>query len=117
MYIVFDLFSTTTLGCTKISALLFFRRIFCTPSHRTFFAYLTLITIIIVALWTVAFNILTGLACGTHFSALWTSRQDYTKYCRKTSWGFLLGLAVSDFVLDIWILSLPLPQVSVKREI
>lgn len=111
LYFVFDLFSTTTLGCTKIGALLFFRRIFCIPSHRTFFAHLTLITIIIVALWTVCYDILTGLTCGSHFSALWTGPQDYAHYCRQTAWRFLLSLSISDFLLDIWILSLPLPQI------
>ena len=113
LYAAFDLFSTTTLGCTKVGAVLFFRRIFCTMARKSFFSYLTLITIIVVALWTAAFDILTGLACGTHFSALWTGPRDYDRYCRKTSWRFLLSLSVSDFLLDIWILALPLPRVSI----
>lgn len=81
-------------------------------SQRTFFSYLTLISIIVVALWTAGYDILTGLACGTHFSALWTGPHDYDRYCRTTAWWFLLSLTISDFLLDIWILALPLPQAS-----
>lgn len=117
MHVVFDLFSTTTLGFIKIGALLFFRRVFCVLGRKTFFAHATLITIIMVALWIVALDIATGLACGTHFTALWTGARNYANYCHKNSWRFLLSLAVSDFILDIWILSLPLPQVSVGRHI
>ena len=80
--------------------------------QRTFFSYLTLISITVVALWTAGYDILTGLACGTHFSALWTSPRDYDRYCRTTAWRFLLSLTISDFLLDIWILALPLPQAS-----
>ena len=112
LYLAFDLFSTTALGCTKVGALLFFRRIFCVTGRRTLFSSLTLISIAVVALWTAGYDILTGLACGTHFSALWTSRRDYDRYCRKTAWRFLLSLTISDFLLDVWILALPLPQAS-----
>ena len=112
LYFVFDLFSTTTLGCTKVGALLFFRRIFCATGQRTVFSYLTLISIAVVALWTAGYDILTGLACGTHFSALWTGPREYARYCRTTAWRFLLSLTISDFLLDVWILALPLPQAS-----
>lgn len=121
VYFVSNIFSTTTLGFTKIGALLFFRRIFCKPGRRrTFFAHLTLTTIIFVALWTVALNVFSGLQCGTHFSALWSRARDFEQYCYRTSWRFLLSLAVSDFLLEVWILSLPIPQIwaiqtSVKR--
>lgn len=57
--------------------------------------------------------ILTGLICGTHFSALWTSRSDYLKYCGAAH-PYLLSLSISDFLLDIWILALPIPQVGAR---
>ena len=56
---------------------------------------------------------LTGLTCGTHFSALWTGHKDFAKYCKATD-PYLLSLAISDFLLDIWILTLPVPQVSLS---
>ncbi|KAI1416517.1 hypothetical protein F5Y13DRAFT_186135 [Hypoxylon sp. FL1857] len=65
-------------------------------------------TIVVVILWLSVFQFLTGFQCGTHFSALWDG--NYEKYC-TISFPFLYGLAVSDFLLDIWILSLPIPRV------
>ena len=112
LYIAFDFFSITTLGGVKICALLFFRRIFCVPNGRTVFHALTLITIIVVALWTMAFLILTGLQCGTHFSALWSSAVARVRYCHM-SYPFLLSLTISDFLLDIWIIGLPVYPVGV----
>ena len=70
MYLALDIFSASTLGCTKIGALLFFRRIFCTVGRRTLFSYLTLISIIAVALWTMAYDILPLLAWHPHIRAL-----------------------------------------------
>lgn len=58
------------------------------------------------------FLILTGLQCGTHFSALWSGALAQAQYCH-ISYPFLLGLTISDFLLDIWIICLPLPQVGV----
>ena len=57
---------------------------------------------------------LTGLSCGTHFSALWTSRQDFAKYC-QTAEKFLLSLSISDFLIDLWIMGLPIPQVRIFK--
>lgn len=65
-------------------------------------------TMVVVIVWLFVFQFLTGFQCGTHFSALWDG--NYEKYC-TLSFPFLYGLAVSDFLLDIWILSLPVPRV------
>lgn len=62
----------------------------------------------IVVLWLVVFQFLTGFQCGTHFSAAWDG--NYEKYC-TLSFPYLYGFAISDFLLDIWILSLPVPRV------
>lgn len=110
LYVAFDFFSILTLGCTKISALFFLRRIFCVLGHRTLFSALTLWTVAIVVLWVIAFLMLTGLQCGTHFSALWTGKEDYARYCH-ISFPYLAGFAISDFLLDLWIICLPIPQI------
>lgn len=68
-----------------------------------------MITVVVVVLWLFVFSILAGLQCGTHFSALWDGT--YTQYC-TISFPFLYGLAVSDFLLDVWILVLPIPRVA-----
>lgn len=68
----------------------------------------TWVTIIVVILWLLVFQFLTGFQCGTHFSALWDGY--YVQYC-TISFPFLYGLVISDFLLDIWILVLPIPGV------
>ena len=112
LYIAFDFFSISTLGGVKICALLFFRRIFCALSGRNAFHAFTLTTIIVVALWTVAFLVLSALQCGTHFSAFWSSIAIRVHYCR-ISYPYLLGLTISDFLLDVWIICLPSHPVSI----
>lgn len=65
-------------------------------------------SIVIVACWLVTFVLLAGFECSTHFSALWDGT--YGKYC-TISFPYLYGLAISDFLLDVWILALPIPSV------
>ena len=109
MQVAWDILSTCALACLNISAIFFHRRIFCVSGNKTYFSIATLATAMIVALWLVAFLLLTGFQCGSHFSALWNGT--YVKYC-TVSFPFLYGLVISDFVLDVWILALPVPPVS-----
>lgn len=95
------------LACSKASALFFYRRVFCTGPGRLLNKIL-IASIIVVGLWVVAFEVLTGFQCHTHFSALWDGT--YMKYC-TISFPFLHGLAISDVLLDIWILAVPIPLV------
>lgn len=108
LQIAWDILSTTSLACIKLSALCFYRRIFCVGGKNDWFNIASIITIMIVVIWLVVFQFLTGFQCGTHFSALWNGT--YTEYC-TISFPFLYGLAVSDFLLDIWILALPIPRI------
>ncbi|OTB14037.1 hypothetical protein K445DRAFT_24178 [Daldinia sp. EC12] len=91
-----------------LSAVFFYRRIFCTSGKRTTFGIVTWVTITVVILWLLVFQFLTGFQCGTHFSALWVG--SCTKCC-TISFPFLYGLVISDFLLDIWILALPIPNI------
>lgn len=102
------MFGTTSLACSKLSALFFYRRIFCTGGKDQWFHKCIISTVAVVAIWLVVFQFLTGFQCGTHFSAAWNG--DYTKYC-TISFPYLYGFAISDFLLDIWILLLPVPRV------
>lgn len=99
---------TASLACSKLSALSFYRRIFCVRGIRTWFSHCVIGTIVVVVLWLVVFEFLTGFQCGTHFSAAWDGT--YVEYC-TLSFPFLYGYAVSDFLVDIWILALPVPRV------
>lgn len=96
------------LGCTKASALFFYKRIFCVAGRKETLNIIVTCSIVVVALWTLVFEFLTGFQCGTHFSALWDG--NYLKYC-TISFPFLYGEAISDFLLDVWVLSLPIPSV------
>lgn len=53
----------------------------------------------------VAFVILSIFQCGTHFSALWDGTQ--VKYC-KIIYPVFDAMAISDVILDVWILVLPI---------
>lgn len=121
LYVAFNLFSIATLACIKISAVLFYRRIFCIHGCRSFFNTFRVLTIIIIITWMVGYMMLTGLSCGTHFSALWGSQKAFSKYC-QTQHKFLLSFSISDFLLDLWILGLPMPKIwalhsTVRRKI
>ncbi|KAI0116824.1 hypothetical protein F4814DRAFT_414078 [Daldinia grandis] len=106
--ITLDVLTNNTLACVKLSALFFYRRIFCAGGKWTTFGTVTWVTIVVVILWLLIFQFLTGFQCGTHFSALWDG--SYVQYC-TISFPFLYGLVISDFLLDVWILVLPIPDI------
>lgn len=108
LQIVWDVFGTASLACSKLSALFFYRRIFCVGGKGHWFDKCIIGTIMIVVLWLVVFQFLMGFQCGTHFSAAWDG--NYKKYC-TFSFPYLYGFTISDFLLDIWILSLLVPRV------
>lgn len=108
LYYAISVLLSITLACTKMSALFFYRRVFCSVPYSKAFNIITIVSIVIVGCWLIAFEILSGLQCGTHFSALWNG--NYEKYC-TISFSQLYGLAISDFLLDVWILVLPIPVI------
>jgi hypothetical protein len=93
------------MACSKLSALYFFKRLF-SVSTRVY--WVTIGAIVVVLLWVFVFQFLTGFQCGTHFSALWNGT--YKEYC-TLSFPYLYGFAISDFILDVWIVCLPIPRV------
>ncbi|CAG8957410.1 hypothetical protein HYFRA_00011391 [Hymenoscyphus fraxineus] len=109
LQIAWDILSNASLAFVKLSVLYFYRRIFCSGASKEWFHFASIITVIVVVLWLVVFSFLTGFQCGTHFSALWNGT--YLQYC-TISFPFLYGLAVSDFLLDVWILVLPIPRIA-----
>jgi hypothetical protein len=111
MFFAFDIFAVLSMGLTKISALFFFKRIFCTGHKKEVFNYITIGSVIIIVLWMIAFLIMSFFECGTHISAEWTSDAAVAaKYCTH-NYPVLEGLAISDFLLDIFVLLLPIPKV------
>ncbi|KAI0473566.1 hypothetical protein GGR56DRAFT_648003 [Xylariaceae sp. FL0804] len=105
--IALDVLTNNTLAGVKLSAVFFYRRILCTNGQRAM-NIATWATVTLVVLWLFVFQFLTGFQCGTHFSALWDG--SYDQYC-SLSFPFLYGLTISDFLLDVWILLLPIPSI------
>ena len=98
-----------SVACTKLSALFFYRRIFCGKDITGSWLGIAILALIMtVAIWLVIFQLLTGFQCGTHFSALWDG--SYVQYC-TISGPFLEGLSISDFLLDVIIIILPIPRI------
>ncbi|KAI0391215.1 hypothetical protein F5Y17DRAFT_22339, partial [Xylariaceae sp. FL0594] len=106
--VALDILTNNTLAFSKLSALFFYRRIFCEFDKRSPFGWATGITAGLVVAWLLVFQFLAGFQCGTHFSALWDG--GYRRYC-TISFPFLYGLVISDFLLDVWILGLPIPSI------
>lgn len=65
-FISLDGLSVMVLGLAKISALFFYRRIFCSTGRRDIFNYITAIFIALVAIWAVVFVVITYNLCEGH---------------------------------------------------
>ena len=57
-------------------------------------------------------TVMNALQCASHIAALWTTDTNvYMRYCIYV-YPFVTGLAISNFLLDLIVLVIPLPQVS-----
>lgn len=107
----FQFIQILALGFIKLGALFFYRRIFSTGSPNATFNTILYLYIVITILWIIAMLIMNGAQCGSHISTLWTtSVSDYIEYCIYT-FPWLMGFAISNFLLDLMILALPLPKI------
>jgi hypothetical protein len=102
-----------TLGCTKLSFLFLYYRIF-SQQHRAFNAIL-FIMIAICAVWATGFFLGAMLTCPGNVSAYWIHR-DRSKYCFNTK-PYLSALSWSDMVTDLIILVLPIPMASAPNTV
>ena len=104
-----QLLSSAAYGFIKLSIICFCRRLF-VVSKRSIFSTTTAALIVITIAWSISFFWAFLFNCGAHVSAHWGSRQDLQMYC---SWTQRLDNAylVSDLILDIITLIVPLPVV------
>ncbi|KAG5982345.1 hypothetical protein E4U55_002036 [Claviceps digitariae] len=107
--IALNLSSIVCLGSVKASALFFYKRIFCVAGRKAALNVIIITLLVIVACWVVTFEILLAFQCGTHFSAPWDGTQ--LKYCTM-SYPVLQAQAVSDFLLDVLVLIMPMYPVT-----
>ena len=103
----FNLLQTIAVGLVKLAILFFYRRIF---TGRVFkIASWTIITL--TAAWTVVFLFNIIFACGSNVWAEWGSTNDLKIYCDNTV-VMLEAMAITEFIIDLMIILLPVYWVS-----
>lgn len=104
---IIEIITTVNLGITKISILLFYRRLFVVRA----FKIASGIMMGLVASWSLAFTSALAAQCSppTYF---WESFEvDFPLHCTQVLILYQ-GLAISDLILDILVLALPVPMVA-----
>ena len=69
------------------------------------------VTRVIVVLWTIANLMMNALQCGPHITALWDGPAEWLEFCSVISPPFEEAFSISNAIIDVWILVLPLPKV------
>ena len=98
-------------GFIKLSIIAFYRRIFVT-GQKQIFDIVTKILAWVIFLWTITFILIDIFACGRHVTANWGSLSEQSKYCDTIGYTSEEGFAVSDTIIDVFIIASPLPLVS-----
>lgn len=111
VFLSLNILEAWTFGTVKLSALFFYRRLFCTRAKPTHVLnYITWTMIAIVSAWIVTFCIMTFNICGKHNTIEWTVIKGRTKEC-KLNYPYFRAVSISDFILDVIIISLAFPMV------
>ncbi|KAF2660948.1 hypothetical protein K491DRAFT_774271 [Lophiostoma macrostomum CBS 122681] len=97
------------LGFIKASVVLFYRRTFYV-GVRDWFWWVTLLLLISNIGWTIVFTFLFVFYCGLDLWAAWNTVANLAKYCPNGG-PYQNGLAISDFIMDVVIIILPIPKV------
>ena len=110
LIISMDVSSTLCLGFTRISALLFYRRVFAPQGVSKGFRNTLHVTIGIIVCWMIAFIVVPILQCGPDLS-VWAASPSVR--ATKCTLGAKYGLSVSitDLILEIWAIALPIPKI------
>ena len=108
-----DIIEKLAYGSIKLSVLLFYRRIFCTPR----FLKTNDIVIALTAMWTVSFFVVEIFICALHPAILWTYKnaQEKKAQCADSSM-VLLWFAITDVLGDIVILSMPFRPIQILQK-
>ncbi|CAG8970975.1 hypothetical protein HYALB_00007643 [Hymenoscyphus albidus] len=109
LFITLDGLCVMTLGVAKLSALFFYRRIFCSTGRLDFFNISTGFFIVVVTVWTVVFFVTTFRLCGRH-GVEWIAQPRNTAKC-SLIYPYFAATTISDVVLDVLILGLAIPKI------
>ncbi|KAF1949907.1 hypothetical protein CC80DRAFT_579190 [Byssothecium circinans] len=90
-----------------MSIVAFYRRLF-VVDKRSIFGIVTLLTQVVLVLWSLTFILLIIFPCGAHIWANWGSTGDQLALC-PVVFSSEYGLTGSDLILDVYIFLLPLP--------
>ncbi|KAI0907704.1 hypothetical protein F4823DRAFT_601986 [Ustulina deusta] len=107
----FDLIGVFAFGSLKLSILFFYRRIFCvSKTHKDSFNTITTSMVAIVIVWTLSFGIGAIFLCGARPAYAWAPVALVAEHC-TAQLQFLEAYAISDFIVDLFIWSLPIPKI------
>ncbi len=106
----FQILMMTAYGLIKLSALSFYLRIFST-TKRSLFSVTCYVTGLLVVAWTLIFILLIIWGCGSPIWANWGS-PDARIHCPISLTSKHIGLMISDLLIDVWIICLPIYPVS-----
>ena len=109
---IFQLLQIVSLGCVKLSFIMFYRRIFCT-GQRTWFSISTAIMGVLVVSWTIAFFFVFLFYCGSRPWEEWSTVMNIITYCPHAL-DDQMALGISDSIMDVVIIALPVPAVFFK---
>lgn len=98
-------------GCIKMSIVAFYRRLFVTDK-KSIFSIVTMVTQVVLVLWSLTFILLIIFPCGSHIWANWGSSEAQLALC-PVVFTSEYGLTGSDLILDLYVFLLPLPCVCV----
>ena len=102
------------MGFIKLSFIFFFRRIFVTGGTNVFRTISSIMIVLVIA-WMLSFFFWFCFSCGIHFSSRWTTLNSLHQDC-STDVKSDLALAISDFLTDVLVLTLPIPMVSGRSQ-
>ena len=100
-----------SLGFIKLSFVMFYRRIFCTGVRTCISISITVMSVLIIA-WTITFLFVFVFYCGSHLTRAWGTVVDIIEYC-PNALNDQLALGISDSIMDILIIAMPMPTVSI----
>ncbi|KAM7188160.1 hypothetical protein V8F20_010656, partial [Naviculisporaceae sp. PSN 640] len=97
------------LGCTEMSIVLFYMRIFSITSASLTHRLLVIFSVLIL-LWTAGFCLATIFQCGFNMWAIWSTASSFVEYC-PNSMLIDVALCVSDFIADVLLAIFPIPLI------
>ncbi|KAF7951481.1 hypothetical protein EAE96_006790 [Botrytis aclada] len=106
---IVQLLDILELGLVKLSFAFFFRRIF-SISKSILFTNLNTALIVLVTIWTTGYFLTFLFACKGHFAQWWEGIRTERTICISDV-VFSEGLAISDFIIDMFIIVMPMPMV------